>query len=113
MKALKVDGVDGLSQTVSIDHDVEVRRYWPNLPDGALVADYSGVRPKLSAPGDAAPKLICAMCIGDTWVIHGSQQGHNRTNYYRTIGCRLKVAHIVREVAVAKRNNFLFRAAQK
>lgn len=26
-----------------------VRRYWPGLPDGALVADYSGVRPKLAA----------------------------------------------------------------
>lgn len=32
----------------------EVRRYWPKLPDGALVADYSGVRPKLSAPGEPA-----------------------------------------------------------
>lgn len=32
----------------------EVRRYWPGLPDGALVADYSGIRPKLSAQGEAA-----------------------------------------------------------
>jgi L-2-hydroxyglutarate oxidase LhgO len=24
-----------------------IRRYWPALPDGALVPDYSGVRPKL------------------------------------------------------------------
>ncbi|WP_353862050.1 NAD(P)/FAD-dependent oxidoreductase [Azospirillum formosense] len=29
----------------------EVRRYWPSLPDGALVPAYSGVRPKLSGPG--------------------------------------------------------------
>ena len=29
----------------------QVRRYWPRLPDGALIADYSGVRPKLSGPG--------------------------------------------------------------
>ena len=29
-----------------------IRRYWPGLPDGALQADYSGVRPKLSAAGD-------------------------------------------------------------
>lgn len=29
----------------------EVRRYWPGLPDGALVPAYSGVRPKLSGPG--------------------------------------------------------------
>ncbi len=30
-----------------------VRRYWPGLPDGALVADYSGIRPKLQPSGDA------------------------------------------------------------
>ncbi|KAA0677454.1 NAD(P)/FAD-dependent oxidoreductase [Azospirillum brasilense] len=29
----------------------EVRRYWPGLPDDALVPAYSGVRPKLSGPG--------------------------------------------------------------
>lgn len=29
-----------------------VRRYWPGLPDGALAPDYSGVRPKLSGPGE-------------------------------------------------------------
>lgn len=28
-----------------------VRRYWPDLPDGALLPAYSGVRPKLSGPG--------------------------------------------------------------
>ena len=28
-----------------------VRAYWPGLPDGALVPAYSGVRPKLSGPG--------------------------------------------------------------
>jgi L-2-hydroxyglutarate oxidase LhgO len=31
-----------------------VRRYWPDMPDGVLTADYSGVRPKLSGPGEAA-----------------------------------------------------------
>lgn len=30
-----------------------VRRYWPGLPDGALVPDYAGCRPKLAA-GDSA-----------------------------------------------------------
>jgi L-2-hydroxyglutarate oxidase LhgO len=30
-----------------------IRTYWPALPDGALVADYSGIRPKLSGPGEA------------------------------------------------------------
>jgi L-2-hydroxyglutarate oxidase LhgO len=29
-----------------------VRRYWPDLPDGVLVPAYSGVRPKLSGPGE-------------------------------------------------------------
>jgi L-2-hydroxyglutarate oxidase LhgO len=26
-----------------------IRRYWPGLPDGALAADYAGVRPKIAA----------------------------------------------------------------
>lgn len=30
----------------------EVRRYWPGLPDDALVPAYSGLRPKLSGPGE-------------------------------------------------------------
>lgn len=33
----------------------EVRRYWPGLPDGALSPGYSGVRPKIYGPGQAAP----------------------------------------------------------
>lgn len=32
----------------------EVRRYWPRLADGALQPAYSGIRPKLSGPGQAA-----------------------------------------------------------
>ncbi|MEP0234401.1 NAD(P)/FAD-dependent oxidoreductase [Roseibium sp.] len=31
-----------------------IRQYWPGLEDGALVADYSGIRPKISAQGEAA-----------------------------------------------------------
>ncbi len=31
-----------------------IRRYWPGLPDGALTADYSGCRPKLSGRGEPA-----------------------------------------------------------
>ena len=31
-----------------------IRDYWPDLPDGALHADYAGIRPKLQAPGEAA-----------------------------------------------------------
>ncbi len=33
----------------------EVRRYWPQLPDRALHPSYSGVRPKIYGPGQAAP----------------------------------------------------------
>ncbi len=29
-----------------------VRRYWPALPDGALLPGYAGMRPKLQAPGE-------------------------------------------------------------
>jgi L-2-hydroxyglutarate oxidase LhgO len=32
----------------------EVRRYWPALPDGALRPGYTGVRPKIRGPGEAA-----------------------------------------------------------
>ena len=31
-----------------------IRSYWPELPDGALQATYSGIRPKLSGSGEAA-----------------------------------------------------------
>lgn len=48
------------------------RRYWPDLPDGALAPDYAGVRPKIVGPGEpsgdfiidtAAPGLINLMGI--------------------------------------------------
>ena len=31
-----------------------IRRYWPGLPDGALVPGYAGIRPKISGPGEPA-----------------------------------------------------------
>lgn len=31
-----------------------IRRYWPGLSDNAIIPDYSGVRPKLSGPGEPA-----------------------------------------------------------
>lgn len=30
----------------------EVRKYWPALPDGALIPGYAGIRPKISGPGE-------------------------------------------------------------
>ena len=32
----------------------EVRKYWPALPDGALIPGYAGIRPKISAPTEPA-----------------------------------------------------------
>ncbi len=29
-----------------------IRTYWPGLPDGSLSPDYSGIRPKLTGPGE-------------------------------------------------------------
>jgi L-2-hydroxyglutarate oxidase LhgO len=31
-----------------------IRRYWPGLPEAALVPGYAGIRPKLSGPGEPA-----------------------------------------------------------
>lgn len=36
----------------------EVRRYWPQLQDGALSPAYSGVRPKISGPDDPAADFL-------------------------------------------------------
>jgi L-2-hydroxyglutarate oxidase LhgO len=36
----------------------DIRAYWPDLPDGALAPAYSGVRPKLSGPGEAAADFV-------------------------------------------------------
>jgi L-2-hydroxyglutarate oxidase LhgO len=35
-----------------------IRAYWPDLPDGTLVPDYSGIRPKLSGPGETAADFL-------------------------------------------------------
>jgi len=36
----------------------QIRRYWPDLRDGALQSAYSGVRPKLGGPGSAAADFV-------------------------------------------------------
>lgn len=35
-----------------------IRRYWPGLPDEALVPAYCGVRPKLTGPGEPAADFV-------------------------------------------------------
>jgi L-2-hydroxyglutarate oxidase LhgO len=36
----------------------DIRRYWPGLPDGALVPDYAGIRPKIHGPGEPQPDFM-------------------------------------------------------
>mgnify|MGYP006145007047 CR=1 FL=1 len=56
---LDVQRPDDIDYTVDLRRAegfyAEVRRYWPGLPDGALQPSYSGVRPKIHAPGEKAP----------------------------------------------------------
>ncbi|MEO1191924.1 MAG: NAD(P)/FAD-dependent oxidoreductase [Pseudomonadota bacterium] len=35
-----------------------IRRYWPALPDGALLPDYAGIRPKIVGPGQPAGDFV-------------------------------------------------------
>ena len=52
----------------AIDYDVDprrsasfyaaIRRYWPDLADGALVPAYAGIRPKIQAPGEPAKDFV-------------------------------------------------------
>ena len=36
----------------------QVRKYWPALPDGALIAGYAGIRPKINAPDQPAGDFL-------------------------------------------------------
>ncbi len=36
----------------------EVRKYWPELPDGALQAGYAGIRPKIQSPTEPARDFL-------------------------------------------------------
>ena len=36
----------------------EVRKYWPALPEGALLPGYAGIRPKISGPHSAAADFV-------------------------------------------------------
>lgn len=36
----------------------EVRKYWPGLPDGALLPGYAGIRPKISGPTEPAADFM-------------------------------------------------------
>jgi L-2-hydroxyglutarate oxidase LhgO len=36
----------------------EVRKYWPGLQDGALIAGYAGIRPKINAPTETSADFM-------------------------------------------------------
>jgi L-2-hydroxyglutarate oxidase LhgO len=38
--------------------DAEIRKYWPGLPEGALLPGYAGIRPKISGPTEAAADFM-------------------------------------------------------
>jgi L-2-hydroxyglutarate oxidase LhgO len=35
-----------------------IRKFWPGLPDNALVPDYAGIRPKIHGPDEAQPDFL-------------------------------------------------------
>lgn len=35
-----------------------IRRFWPDLPDGALTPDYAGIRPKIHGPDEPQPDFM-------------------------------------------------------
>jgi L-2-hydroxyglutarate oxidase LhgO len=63
-----VQWLEGVTDPSQIDFSVdasradafyaEVRKYWPHLQDGQLTPSYSGVRPKISSPSQAAADFL-------------------------------------------------------
>jgi L-2-hydroxyglutarate oxidase LhgO len=57
-----VEWIDGETYTVDArraDFFYErIRTYWPSLRDGTLAADYCGIRPKLTGPGEPAADFL-------------------------------------------------------
>lgn len=50
----------------------EVRKYWPDLADGALQASYAGIRPKINAPHEAAADfcILGSQVLGVPGLVH-------------------------------------------
>ena len=57
-----VEWIDAIDYTVdprrAAAFYTAIRRYWPDLPDGALQPGYAGVRPKISGPGEPARDFV-------------------------------------------------------
>ena len=75
-----VEWVDQESYTVDPNRAesfyARIRTYWPRLPEGSLVPDYCGIRPKLTGPSEkpadfmvesesahGLPRLVCLFGI--------------------------------------------------
>ena len=67
---LQIEKADEIDYVVDAQRSAsfyaQIRRYWPQLQDGALVPAYSGVRPKISAPTEVSADF----CI-QTSATHG------------------------------------------
>jgi L-2-hydroxyglutarate oxidase LhgO len=48
-----------------------IRRYWPGLADGTLEPAYSGIRPKISAPGEPAADFRIANPVPGVVALYG------------------------------------------
>ena len=57
-----VEWVDNINYQIDNDRSLQfydaIRRYWPNLEDNKLTADYSGIRPKTHKPGEPANDFL-------------------------------------------------------
>jgi L-2-hydroxyglutarate oxidase LhgO len=57
-----VEWIDHIDYSVAAERAdafyAEVRRYWPQLADGALLPAYAGIRPKPHAPGEPAMDFL-------------------------------------------------------
>jgi L-2-hydroxyglutarate oxidase LhgO len=57
-----VEWIDGVDYAVDPRRGdafyAAVRRYWPDLRDGALQPGYAGIRPKISGPGEPAADFV-------------------------------------------------------
>ena len=68
-----VDSVEDLTvdPARALKFYAEISKYWPGLPEGSLVPDYCGIRPKLQEPHSAT--ALDFMIQG-----RGGAQGHGK-----------------------------------
>lgn len=76
-----VDSVEDLTvdPARALKFYAEISKYWPGLPEGSLVPDYCGIRPKLQEPHSAT--ALDFMIQG-----RGGAQGHGKPNLVNLLG---------------------------